>query len=85
MKVEQRRQCTLGCNFDTKRPLRESLWYTRRVGTCSADGICRTVVKARCQLDRSDAARPAGCDMRKSWWYRQVHGYAGLAEGSQPF
>jgi hypothetical protein len=69
MKVEQAGdQCTLGCNFDTKRPLRDILVDYKAVlrhvfsPTAYAGRLSRLAVK----LDRSDRRRdlPDG-DMRK--------------------
>ncbi len=63
MKVEQAGdQCTLGCNFDTKRPLRDILVDYVFSPTAYAGRLSRLVVN----LDRSDRRRdlPDG-DMRK--------------------
>jgi radical SAM superfamily enzyme YgiQ (UPF0313 family) len=63
MKVEQAGdQCTLGCNFDTKRPLRDILVDYVFSPTAYAGRLSRLAVK----LDRSDRRRdlPDG-DMRK--------------------
>jgi radical SAM superfamily enzyme YgiQ (UPF0313 family) len=91
MKVEQAGdQCTLGCNFDTKRPLRDILVdYKAVLGhvfspTAYAGRLSRLAVK----LDRSDRRRdlPDG-DMRKRLGgIDSVHGIMrALPEVREPF
>src|SRR3979490_3617203 len=91
MKSEQAGdQCTLGCNFDTKRPLRDILVDYKAVlrhvfsPTAYAGRLSRLAVK----LDRSDRPRdlPDG-DMRKRLGgLDSVHKHIrALPEGREPF
>jgi hypothetical protein len=90
MKVEQAGdQCTLGCNFDTKRPLRDILVDYQAVlghvfnATAYAGRLSRLAV----MLDRSDRRRdqPDG-DMRKRLGIDIVHKIMRtLPEAREPF
>jgi hypothetical protein len=90
MKVEQAGdQCTLGCNFDTKRPLRDILVDYQAVlghvfnATAYAGRLSRLAV----MLDRSDHHRdlPDG-DMRKPLGIDIVHKIVrALPEAREPF
>jgi hypothetical protein len=89
MKVEQAGdQCTLGCNFDTKRPLRDILVDYRAVlghvfnATAYAGRLSRLAV----MLDRSDRHRDLDSDMRNRLGIDIVHKIMRtLPEAREPF
>jgi hypothetical protein len=89
MKVEQAGdQCTLGCNFDTKRPLRDILVDYQAVlghvfnATAYAGRLSRLAV----MLDRSDRHRDLDGDMRNRLGIDIVHKIMRtLPEAREPF
>ena len=80
-------QCTLGCNFDTKRPLRDILVDYKAVleNVFSPDSICRTAVTARRHARPiRPAPRRGSRRAQETWRHRQrTQDLAGPAGGSR--
>ena len=70
MRVEQAGdQCTLGCNFDTKRPLRDILtdYKTVLANVFTPGGLCGAAARLAAMMDRSGRPKQlADGDIRKS-------------------